>query len=192
MQHLINNSNTLAVVVLERSPNGNWAANKEIKAPYALASLFSYTSIVAHPTCQLQLPATRLTKGCYTHMFDNSKIELAPVLPATTMARSCYEGMFSCCNVLTQAPALPAKLLPKRCYSFMFSGCKKLNNVKCMGTAMTGNFALGSWLETAGTDESVTIRTLTHAAGTPWTVSDEYARGTTDRFVSTGWTLVSM
>ena len=355
------------------TPNGNWAANKEIKAPYALTSLFSYTNIVTHPTRQLLLPATRLTKGCYSHMFSNSKIrvapelpanrlaercysfmfnycknlkkapaikgthlakscyaymfwacdglieapelpatkmaescyefmfgwctslaaapelpatqlandcyagmfasceaitkapelpattlapscysrmfsgctklteapllpatelvdscysamfsesglKVAPVLPATTMARSCYEGMFGFCNELTQAPALPAtelaarcyahmftrcknltgtvelpaEQLPERCYSFMFSGCAKLNSVKCMATTMTGDFALGSWLENAGTDESVGTRTLTHAAGTSWTVSDEYARGTTDWFVPTGWTLVSM
>lgn len=354
------------------SPSGNWATNKTIKEPYALTSLLAYTSIVTHPTRQLMLPATRLTKGCYTHMFDNSKIEVAPelpattlaercynymfgycknlkkapvmkatklakgccsymfwscdeliegpelrattmaescyefmfgwcislakapelsstrlardcyagmfasctsltkapelpattlaaccystmfsgceklteapelpataladscyssmfsetgltvapVLPATTLAKACYDGMFGYCNALTQAPALPAtqlaercyafmftrcknltgpvelpaQQLPERCYGFMFDGCSKLNSVTCLATTMTGDFALGSWLEKAGTDESVTTRTLTHAAGTPWTNSDEYARGTNDWFVPTGWTLVS-
>lgn len=74
------------------SPDDNWKDNREIKKPYALASLLSHTNIVTHPTRRLMLPATKLSKSCYTHMFDNSEIEVAPELPATTLAESCYEA----------------------------------------------------------------------------------------------------
>lgn len=303
------------------SPDGNWKDNKEIKAPYALLGLFSYASIVNHPTRRIMLPATKLSKDCYSHMFAGTTITIAPelpatqleescyeftfcwcealtlvpelpatqlakdcycgmfascssltkapqlpatqlaegcyqmmfksceklteapelpattmetscynrmfsesaltaapVLPATTLAESCYESMFSYCEALTEAPALPVTQLAKRCYAYMFSHCKnltgtielpaeqlpercygamfekcsKLNSIKCMATTMTGEFALASWLEAAGTDESVSTRTLMHAPGTPWVNSDEYSRGLTDWFAPTGWTLVSL
>lgn len=354
------------------SPGGNWKDNKEIKEPYALSSLLSSTNIATHPTRRLMLPATKLTKGCYTHMFNNSKIAVAPELPATTvaercynnmfaycnnlkkapalpatklakecysymfwaceglttaselpattlaescyeymfcwctdltdvpelpatqltkdcycgmfssctsltkaprlpattlaencynsmfsscekiteapalpatkmeprcyyymfnetglttapdlpattLAEACYEGMFSYCGNLTKAPALPATQLTKRCYANMFSRCKnltgtielpagqlpekcyysmfykclKLNSIKCLATEMTGTFALMEWLRNAGTDESVSTRTLTHASGTPWINSDDDSKRLTDWFVPTGWTLVS-
>ena len=34
--------------------------------------------------------------------------------------------------------------------------------------------------------------TLTHASGTPWVNSNEYAAKPTDWFAPTGWTLVSL
>lgn len=86
---------------------------------------------------------------------------------------------------------LPAEELPERCYYSMFYRCSKLSSVKCLATTMTGKYALASWLEIAGTDESVSTRTLTHASGTPWVNSDEYATELTDWFAPTDWTLVS-
>ena len=148
------------------TPDGNWLKNKTIKEPYALASLLGSTNIVTHPTRRLMLPATKLSEGCYTHMFEYSKIEVAPELPATTLVESCYSSMF------------------KR--------CAKLSSVTCMATTMTGEYALMSWLDGAGTDKSITTLTLTHAAGTAWVNSDEYSIGLTDWFVPTGWTLVKM
>ena len=106
-----------------------------------------------------------------------------------------YNYMFAYCDYLKTAPALPAtKLaeeLPERCYYSMFYRCSKLSSVKCLATTMTGKYALASWLEIAGTDESVSTRTLTHASGTPWVNSDEYATELTDWFAPTDWTLVS-
>jgi len=165
-----------------------------------------------------ELPATTMETSCYNRMFSESALTAAPVLPATTLAESCYESMFSNCEALTEAPALPVTQLAKRCYAYMFSHCKnltgtielpaeqlpercygamfekcsKLNSIKCMATTITGEFALASWLEAAGTDESVSTRTLMHAPGTPWVNSDEYSRGLTDWFAPTGWTLVSL
>ena len=164
-----------------------------------------------------ELPATTMEPSCYHGMFSGTSITKAPVLPATTLAKSCYESMFDDCQALTEAPALPvtqladrcyaymfarcsnltgtielpAEELPERCYYSMFYRCSKLSSVKCLATTMTGKYALGSWLEIAGTDESVSTRTLTHASGTPWVNSDEYATELTDWFAPTGWTLVS-
>jgi hypothetical protein len=164
-----------------------------------------------------ELPATTMELSCYHGMFSGTSINKAPVLPATTLAKSCYESMFDDCQALTEAPALPvtqladrcyaymfarcsnltgtielpAEELPERCYYSMFYRCSKLSSVKCLATTMTGKYALASWLEKAGTDESVSTRTLTHASGTPWVNSDEYATELTDWFAPTGWTLVS-
>jgi hypothetical protein len=302
------------------SPDDNWKDNKEITEPYALISLFCYSDIINHPVRHLMLPATKISKKCYSHMFEHTKLEVAPelpatvlgegcynymfaycdylktapalpatqlandcyfgmfadctsltkapelpattlaescyhnmfencekiteapelpattmepscysgmfsgtaitkapVLPATTLAKSCYESMFYDCEALTEAPALPvtqladrcyaymfarcsnltgtielpAEELPERCYYSMFYRCSKLSSVKCLATTMTGKYALASWLEIAGTDESVSTRTLTHASGTPWVNSDEYATELTDWFAPTDWTLVS-
>ena len=118
----------------------------------------------------------------------------APVLPVTKLEKRCYAYMFSHCSNLTGPIELPAEELPEGCYISMFSRCSKLSSVKCLATTMTGTgkSALGSWLEYAGTDESVAVRTLTHAPGTPWVNSDEYPMEPTDWFVPTGWTLVSL
>lgn len=165
-----------------------------------------------------ELPATTLKPSCYSGMFSETALTVAPVLPATTLAESCYESMFSYCEALTEAPALPvtqlakrcyaymfshcknltgtielpAEQLPERCYSAMFSRCSKLSSIKCLAKTMTGEYALSSWLENAGTDESVITRTLMHAPGTPWVNSDEFPRKLTDWFAPTGWTLVSL
>lgn len=200
------------------SPDDNWKDNRVIKEPYALEMLFCYTNIVTHPTRHLRLPATKLSKGCYVGMFNSSAITDAPELPATQLAESCYEAMFSYCDDLTEATALPATQLEKRCYAYMFSHCGnltsaielpaeelpercyssmffkcfKLSSVKCLATTMTGDFALMSWLKYAGTDESVSTRTLTHAPETPWVNSDEDQATTDDWFTPTDWTLVSL
>ena len=165
-----------------------------------------------------ELPATTMVKGCYSGMFSETGLTKAPELPSTQLAESCYEAMFSYCDDLTEATALPATQLEKRCYSYMFTHCGnltsaielpaeelpercynsmffkcfKLSSVKCLATTMTGNYPLMSWLKYAGTDESVSTRTLTHAPETPWVNSDEDSTGLTDWFVPTGWTLVSL
>lgn len=72
------------------------------------------------------LPATTLTKGCYSSMFQNSGLVTAPVLPAETLAENCYESMFSGCSDLVSAPVLPAETLVKGCYRSMFASCENL------------------------------------------------------------------
>jgi hypothetical protein len=165
-----------------------------------------------------QLPATKMETKCYSGMFAETALTAAPVLPSTSLAESCYEGMFCYCPSLAQAPALPATQLANRCYAYMFEACTslsgaielpaqelpercyysmfnkclKLNNVKCLATTMSGDYALLSWLKNAGTDPSVSTRTLTHAAGTPWVNSNEETPKRDGWYAPEGWTLVSL
>ena len=109
----------------------NFANNKTLTANYAFRSLFgstyNYETLISAEN--LVLPATTLTKGCYSFMFqDCESLETAPTLPATTLADSCYNGMFYECTNLTTAPALPVTILATECYQYMFYGCIRLVN----------------------------------------------------------------
>ena len=135
----------------------NFANNKTLTANYAFRSLFgdtnNYKTLISAEN--LVLPATTLTKGCYSFMFQDCEslttaptlpattlasecyykmfegcksLETAPTLPATTLADSCYNGMFYECTNLTTAPALPVTTLATECYQYMFYGCIRLVN----------------------------------------------------------------
>ena len=76
----------------------------------------------------LSLPATTLTDGCYTGMFQGcANLITAPsILPATTLGYGCYNQMFRGCRKLTAAPKLPCTTLVGESYWLMFSGCTSL------------------------------------------------------------------
>ena len=79
----------------------------------------------------------------------------------TQYARFCR--LFNECKVLTSAPELPATALADDCYSSMFADCTKLSTVTMLAPSdqigsWTNDFVY--WLENAGTDGSVTSRTL--------------------------------
>lgn len=95
--------------------------SKEIPSDYCFNLLFNNCiSLTEVP----ELPATKLTKGCYYGMFGGcTHITKAPKLPATEMKESCYDGMFYDCTSLETPPALPAMKLADNCYSFMFTTC---------------------------------------------------------------------
>ena len=113
----------------------------------------------------------------------------APALPAKKLAIYCYNYMFGGCTALTEAPELKAETLDYGCYNSMFSGCSKLNKVVCLATTNATD-ALGNWLAGAGTDASVTTRTLVRAeANTKWTNNDGWDWGTANWYVPTGWTI---
>ena len=142
------------------------------------------TSLTSAP----KLPATTLAFGCYSIMFSECKsLTSAPKLPATTLADFCYNSMFVGCTSLTSAPTLSAETLAKGCYSAMFSGCTSLKSAPTLSattladgcysemfyncTLLTSVTMLApsdqitgdrftNWLTDAGTDESVTSRTL--------------------------------
>lgn len=105
----------------------------------------------------LILPATSLTKNCYSYMFGGcSGLTSIPAIPATTYANySCqfmFAGcsgltdlsdivisadtfatsacayMFSYCQNLTDAPQLPSTNLSSACYDNMFEECTSLVN----------------------------------------------------------------
>ena len=79
----------------------------------------------------------------------------------TQYARFC--SLFKNCAVLTSAPELPATTLAEGCYSSMFLNCTKLSTV----TMLAPSVQIGSWtndfiywLDNAGTDGTVSSRTL--------------------------------
>ena len=75
----------------------------------------------------LLLPATTLSKYCYSNMFNGcSALTAAPALKAETLANDCYSSMFRGCKALTTAPALPATTMVENGYNSMFNGCEAL------------------------------------------------------------------
>ena len=185
-----------------------------------LNEIYDGTNWIAGPTFshekyELMVPATKLTDGCYYGMFSHTALTEAPKLPAENMESSCYSDMFAGCTSLTKAPALRAKKLASRCYNYMFGGCtalteapelkaetladncynsmfygcSKLNKVVCLATTNATD-ALGNWLNGAGTDASVTKRTLVRAeSNKKWTNNDDWTWGTANWYVPTGWTI---
>ena len=111
-----------------------------------------------------ELPAKKLAFYCYYGMFNGcTSLTATPELPAKKLAFYCYSSMFIGCTSLTSAPELPATTLAEGCYSSMFADCTKLSTV----TMLAPSDQIGSWtndvvywLENAGTDETVSSRTL--------------------------------
>ena len=113
----------------------NFANNKTLTANYAFRSLFgstyNYKTLISAEN--LVLPATTLTKGCYSFMFqDCESLETAPTLPATTLASECYYKMFEGCIRLVNAPTLPATTLADSCYNGMFYECTNLTTAPAL------------------------------------------------------------
>ena len=110
------------------------------------------------------LPATELASDCYYEMFAVcTSLTKAPELPATTLADYCYNNMFNECSNLQESPTLPATTLASECYSFMFQDCTNLSSVKMLASSdqiTSKQSCCDSWLNDAGTDPSVTSRTL--------------------------------
>ena len=110
------------------------------------------------------LPATKLAGDCYFRMFFGCKsLETAPTLLAESLASYCYSYMFMNCTNLKSAPELCALALASGCYEGMFYGCTKLSSVKMMASSdqiKNATDCCKYWLQDAGTDQSVTSRTL--------------------------------
>lgn len=79
------------------------------------------------------LPSDLTFAGAFARGSDTATIDIDPedplVLPATTLTRGCYTRMFFKCTGLTAAPALPATELANFCYYNMFRGCSNLTNL---------------------------------------------------------------
>ena len=124
-----------------------------------------------------ELPATKLAWQCYQDMFTNCSFSKAPKLPAEIMKTNCYAGMFAGCTNLTEAPELPAKQLESFCYSRMFQGCTKLSTVTMLAPSDQISKASNccyNWLDNAGTDASVTSRTLKVMDAAAYTALESY------------------
>ena len=118
------------------------------------------TSLTAAP----ELKATTLARSCYSSMFSRcTSLEKAPELKATTLVAKCYFCMFSGCTSLEKAPELKATTLVESCYESMFNGCTKLSSVTMLAPSdqiSQATYCCYDWLYNAGTDETVTSRTL--------------------------------
>ena len=130
-------------------------------ADYCYSSMFSgCTSLEKAP----ELKATTLAENCYYYMFSGcTSLTVAPELKATTLASYCYYYMFSGCTSLTSAPELKATTLADYCYYYMFSGCTKLSTVTMLAPSdqiSKASKCCYNWLNKAGTDKTVTSRTL--------------------------------
>ena len=147
---------------------------------YVFSSLFSGNAHLKSAD-GLVLPATTLTNGCYTYMFNGcTSLTKAPVLPAETMAADCYDSMFKNCTSLTSAPVLPAKNLTGTCYANMFNGCSKLSSITCLANSgISGNCT--NWVKGVAATGIFTRRSdgVTWSQGdngypTGWTLEDYY------------------
>ena len=116
------------------------------------------TSLTSAP----ELKATELAGSCYGSMFSGcTSLEKAPELKATTLENKCYFYMFYGCTSLTTAPELKATTLAYDCYYGMFSGCTKLSTVTMLTPSDQITYqCCDTWLDNAGTDGTVSSRTL--------------------------------
>ena len=115
-------------------------------------------------TAATELKATTLADNCYDNMFRGcTSLTDATELKATTLAYECYCGMFEGCTSLTDAPELKATTLADECYYSMFNGCTKLSTVTMLAPSDQISKATDccyNWLYNAGTDKTVSSRTL--------------------------------
>ena len=123
--------------------------------------LFNGCSVL---TSAPDLPATTLGYYCYFKMFEGcTSLTSAPELKATALADYCYFSMFRGCTSLTSAPKLTATELTYYCYSNMFYNCTKLSTVTMLAPSdqiSKATSCCDNWLYNAGTDKTVTSRTL--------------------------------
>jgi len=114
----------------------NGLENGVFTVDFAFAGAFAKTTTIdMDPEDPLILPATTLTKCCYTKMFFScTSLTAAPALPATTLEAFCYYNMFYGCTNLTDLSVfsetkLPATELKPNCYRELFRACKSLTAV---------------------------------------------------------------
>ena len=140
----------------------DWKNYSTVNTEYArFCSLFRKCAVL---TSAPELPATALADDCYSSMFRScTSLTATPELPATKLAYYCYSSMFIGCTSLTSAPELPATTLAEGCYSSMFADCTKLSTVTMLAPSdqiESWTNCVFYWLDNAGTDGSVTSRTL--------------------------------
>ena len=147
---------------------------KELADNCYLGMFESCTSLTSAP----KLKATVLKRSCYERMFLGcTSLTSALELPATKLADNCYSGMFESCTSLESAPELKATTLAYECYESMFNGCTKLSTVTMLAPGDKISEATDrcyDWLNNAGTDETVTSRTLKVQDAAAYTALESY------------------
>ena len=191
---LISSTGFATLTTLERTGGTDEWAND-----YNLAFLFSTpanaddwaptnnTTIKNHPTKDIVLPATNVTRSGYMYMFAGCQgLTRAPQLPATDLSTGCYHRMFDGCTSLKKAPVLPAATVPIAGYSCMFNGCSSLSYVKCLATDISADDCTGGWL-TGVAAEGIFIK----AEGmNDWTVGPQ-GKWNEVNGIPTGWAVSS-
>lgn len=130
----------------------NFIGNNTLTEPCTFSKLFM--NGVVRNAENLILPATVLTEGCYSGMFQyrpsppvtgtvrEHHLITAPELPATTLAPHCYKSMFAGAHLLTKAPSeLPATNLSgcNYCCYQMFDECTSLTTAPELPATILGN-----------------------------------------------------
>jgi hypothetical protein len=85
------------------------------------------------------------------NLFNNTKIERAPLIPAVdTMPSYAYYAMFAQCKSLVNAPFLPSRTVSENGYARMFYLSPNIRNIRIAATDISANECLWEWLQQAG------------------------------------------
>lgn len=127
------------------------------------------------------LPAINLADQCYSYMFYNctSLVKAVDILPAMTMKTQCYHNMFRNCTALTTAPELPALELISNCYYAMFNKCTSLNYIKAMFLTTPSSTTTSGWVSSVSTSG-----TFVKNKNATWDVVG-------DNGIPAGWTVIT-
>lgn len=158
----------------------NFVGQTRFVSNYILYALWQNDTHI-YRAARMVLPATSLTRYCYTVMFDGCEsLTTAPQLPALILSNYCYYRMFRSCHSIVTAPDLLASNLVTYCYRSMFHGCTNLRYIKMLATDTSANQCLQYWVsEVAPTGtfvKNAAMTTLpTGTSGIPdgWTVVDD-------------------
>ena len=118
----------------------------ELSKDSAFEGLFKYNDhLVNHPTLDILLPASTITKYAYDYMFkDCSKLERAPELPAANAPMFCYSHMFERCKSLIKTPSvLHAEIVEQHAYLRMFEGCRSIKEGPEIMATTAGTNSMG-------------------------------------------------
>ena len=120
----------------------DFATRTDLKEDNTFYCMFvNDTNLKSHSSKKLLMPATTLTKECYTTMFANcTALTTAPDLPATTLPEACYQGLFGGCTALTSAPKISATTVGKFSCEQMFFGCTSLTVAPELPATTIGKF----------------------------------------------------
>jgi len=108
----------------------DFSGQTSISANFQFRKLFSGATNITSAE-NFVLPATAVTKQCYSQMFDHCNGLVTPPQKIGDSAMTfngdyCFSDMFSNCTSMTTAPELPATTLGLQCYWYMMQGCTSL------------------------------------------------------------------
>lgn len=84
--------------------------------------------------------------------YNATTLTTAPELPATILTKYCYSAIFYGCTALKTTPILPAEIIPEGSYSYMFGSCGHVNNIKTSMTDISAVNCLTNWVDGVAVD----------------------------------------